>query len=128
MNATELVIAWHNAKRAETEANEKRTKIENEILKLITVKEEGRSSAMLTNTTRCIATSKLSYKVDLKLLQQLTQSWPESERPIKTKVEADESRLKQIRHERPELWKKLAQAITLKPYKTHITLEKVDGV
>jgi len=128
MNVIELITAWHDAKRAETEANAKRNEIERQILKLITVKEEGRSVTMLTNTTRCIATSKLNYKADLKLLQQLTQSWPESERPIKTKVEANEPRLKQIRHERPDLWKKLAQAITLKPYKTHITLEKVDGV
>lgn len=128
MNATELINAWFDAKQAELNATEKRHSVEKELLKLMSVKEEGRTTAMLTNTIRCIATAKLNYKADLKILSDLTKSWPEADRPIKTVLEVDETALKRLRHERPETWKKLALAITLKPAKTHITLERVDGV
>ena len=128
MNATELIAAWFDAKQAELTATEKRHSIEKELLKLMSVKEEGRTTAMLTNTVRCVATAKLNYKADVKVLSDLTKAWPEADRPIKTVVEADESALKKIRHDRPETWKKIALAITLKPAKTHITLERVDGV
>jgi len=128
MNATELIAAWFDAKQAERNATEKRHSVEKELLKLMSVKEEGRTTAMLTNTIRCIATAKLNYKADLKMLSDLTKSWPEADRPIKTVLEVDETALKRLRHERPETWKKLALAITLKPAKTHITLERVDGV
>lgn len=128
MNATELINAWFDAKQAELNATEKRHSVEKELLKLMSVKEEGRTTAMLTNTVRCIATAKLNYKADVKMLSDLTKSWPEVDRPIKTVLEVDETALKRLRHDRPETWKKLALAITLKPAKTHITLEKVDGV
>jgi Rad3-related DNA helicase len=128
MNAIELINAWFDAKQAELNATEKRHSVEKELLKLMSVKEEGRTTAMLTNTVRCIATAKLNYKADVKMLSDLTKSWPEADRPIKTVLEVDETALKRLRHDRPETWKKLALAITLKRAKTHITLEKVDGV
>jgi hypothetical protein len=62
------------------------------------------------------------YKADVERLLALTAAWPE--KPIKTKVEADESFLKTIRNDRPDLWRQIAPAISLKPAKTYITIEE----
>jgi hypothetical protein len=67
-------------------------------------------------------TGKLTYKADVDRLLELTAAWPE--KPIKTKVEADESLLKAIRHDRPDLWRQIAPAITVKPAKTYIVIEE----
>ena len=49
-------------------------------------------------------------------------------RPIKTKIEQDEPALRQIRAERPDLWRQLAVAVTVKPAKVYVQSEVSDGV
>jgi hypothetical protein len=68
-------------------------------------------------------TGKLTYKVDMAKLQALVASWPEDTRPIKTKVEADETKLKAIRAGAPKLWAQLATAVETKPAKTGVSIK-----
>jgi hypothetical protein len=53
----------------------------------------------------------------------LTGSWPVDIRPIKTKIEADETKLKALRSDVPELWAKIADAIETKPAKTGVSIK-----
>lgn len=124
MTPEQLADEWLAAKRAETEANNRRIQIEQEILKLLPAKEEGRSSTTLTNGFRVVSAGKMTYKADVERLLALTNTWPTEAKPIKTKVEADESLLKAIRHDRPDLWRQIAPAISVKPAKTYITVEE----
>jgi hypothetical protein len=117
-----LAQEWLAAKRAELEATNNRLQIEQELLKLVPHKEEGRSATVLTNGMKVVAAGKMIYKADVERLLALTAAWPE--KPIKTKVEADESFLKTIRNDRPDLWRQIAPAISLKPAKTYITIEE----
>jgi hypothetical protein len=125
MNLETLAADWLAAKRAENEANTRRLQIEQDMLKLAPALEEGSQSTILTNGWKFKTTGKLSYKADVDKLLALTAAWPE--KPVKTKVEADESLLKAIRTDRPDLWRQIAPAITVKPAKTYIVVEEVSS-
>ena len=124
----ELAATWLQAKADETAANARRLETEEEILKLLPAKEEGKTTTPISNTTRISTTGKITFKSDIAALQALTMSWPETMRPLKTKIEQDEPALRQIRTERPDLWRQIATAITVKPAKVYIQIEVQDGV
>ena len=126
MTTQELAAAWLAAKRDEQAANARRLEIEADILKQCPAKEEGSTTTELANGWKVKSTGKLTYKADIDALLRLTESWPE--KPVKVKTEADESMLKAIRAERPDLWRAIAPAITVKPAKTALTVEVPDGV
>ncbi len=122
MTAEKLAAEWLIAKREELEAAARRLEIESDLLKMLPHKEEGSASTTLSNGFRFKATGKLAYKADIDKLLALTASWPE--KPVKTKVEADEALLRAIRTDRPDLWRQIAPAITVKPAKTYIVIEE----
>jgi len=122
MTAEKLAAEWLIAKRQELEAAARRLEIESDLLKMLPHKEEGSASTTLSNGFRFKATGKLAYKADIDKLLALTASWPE--KPVKTKVEADEALLRAIRTDRPDLWRQIAPAITVKPAKTYIVIEE----
>jgi hypothetical protein len=122
MNVETLAQQWLQAKRDEAAANARRVEIEQQILTLHPAKEEGSASMPLANGMKLKTTGKLTYKADVDRLLELTAAWPE--KPVKTKVEADESLLRAIRHDRPDLWRQIAPAITVKPAKTYIVIEE----
>jgi len=121
-----LAERWLIVKDAEKQANAERLRIEDKILALSPAKEEGSSSRTLTNGYKLTTTGKLSYKADLDKLLELTTNWPEGQKPVKTETKPDEAALKFIRANRPDLWKRLAQAITVKPMKTSVTIEETE--
>lgn len=120
---------WLIVKEKERKANAERLAIEIQILKLAPAREEGSTSLTLSNGVRIKATGKLSYKADLDKLLEVTANWPEEQKPIKVETTPDEAALKFYRTNRPDLWRKLADAVTVKPLKTSITIEEpADGV
>lgn len=127
-NLEALATQWRVAKERETAANTERLAIEGQLIEQIEAKQEGRTTVLLDNGLKVIATNKLTYKADVDELERVSQSWPISLRPIKVKREADESALKQIRAERPDLWRVVATVVTVKPAKTHFTVEETSGV
>ena len=119
----QLAVEWAAAKEREEEARLERIKVEEQILALHPAKEEGSETLLTPGGAKVTLTGKLSYKVDLAKLQQLVASWPEDTRPIKTKVEADESKLKAIRSGAPKLWAAIAPAVETKPAKTGVAIK-----
>jgi len=122
--AETLAAEWLTVKRQEVEATNRRLQVEAEILKLMPAKEEGSSTTMLTNGWRIKTTGKLTYRAEIDRLLELCAAWPSDAKPVKTKVEADEALLKAIRTDRPDLWRQIAPAITVKPSKTYIVIEE----
>lgn len=118
-----LATQWHAAKRAEDHAREERVKIEEKILKAHPAKQEGSETVTTAMGTKIKLTGKLIYKCDVDQLTALTGDWPEEAKPLKVEVKADEAKLKAIRNDRPDLWKKIAGAIETKPAKTGVAIE-----
>ena len=123
-----LAAQWRAAKEREAAANAERLAIEGQLIEQMDMKEDGRSTVLLDNGLKVVATNKLTYKADVDALMRLSEMWPISLRPIKVKREPDETALKQIRAERPDLWRVLATVVTVKPAKTHFTVEEINGV
>jgi len=123
-----LAAQWRAAKEREAAANAERLAIEGQLIEQMDMKEDGRSTVLLDNGLKVVATNKLTYKADVDALMRLSEMWPISLRPIKVKREPDETALKQIRAERPDLWRVLATVVTVKPAKTHFTVEETSGV
>lgn len=119
-----LAKKWLEAKQKEREATEHRLTVEEEILKAFPAREEGSETTTLDSGVKIRTTGKLSYKGDVEKLKALTATWPESVRPVRVKVELDESLLKAIRTDRPDLWRVIAPALTVKPAKTSIVVEE----
>lgn len=118
-----LALKWQLAKRREEQARDDRIKVEEKILALYPAKDEGTTTVLTPIGHKIRTTGKWSYKCDLDLLQTLTLDWPEDVRPIRTKLEADETRLKTIRCTSPTMWARIAPAITTNPAKTGVSIE-----
>ena len=118
-----LAERWLIVKDAERQANAERLRIEDKILELYPAKEEGSSSWTMTNGYKLKLIGKLSYKADLDALLEITADWPEEQKPVKIETKADEAALKFLRANRPDLWKRIAPAVTTKPMKTSVTIE-----
>ena len=123
MKSDELANDWRKAKQREEAARNDRIAIENQIIELYPTKEEGAMTVHTALGSSITIVGKVTYKVDIEKLTILTSSWPVDIRPIKTKVEADETKLKALRSDVPELWAKIADAIETKPAKTGVSIK-----
>jgi hypothetical protein len=118
----DLTNQWRIAKEKEEAAKELRIFLENELLKLHKMtKQEGSESFTTPNGAKVRLTARMSYKVDIDKLAELTTGWADDARPLKTV--ADESKLKTIRNEAPRMWAEIAQAVTVTPAKVGVAIE-----
>ncbi len=123
MNLDQLATEWRRAKEREEAARNDRVALEQKIIELHPAKEEGALTIHTALGSSITLVGKVTYKVDIDKLTALTGSWPVDIRPIKTKIEADETKLKAMRSGAPELWAKIADAVETKPAKTGVTIK-----
>ena len=116
-----LSTLWLEAKAKETEATNQRIAIEKSIIELVGAKEEGSKSTEFEEL-KITTTGRLSYKADATELLTLTMAWPVDIQPAYLAPKIDETRLKKIRAERPDLWREIARAVVVKPAKTGVTI------
>ena len=119
----QLAVEWAAAKEREDAAKAERIAVEEKILAAHPAKEEGSETLVTPAGAKITLTGKLSYKVNLVAMQALVATWPEDTRPIKTKIEADETKLKAIRASAPKLWAQLATCVETKPAKTGVAIK-----
>lgn len=125
---TEVEIAEElfAAKQAEREANEKRVALEEELIGILGQKEEGAQTHHVGDYKITI-TGKLNRKIDWDMFDStIAARIPESMHPVKIKRELDETGVKYLANNEPQLYKVLASALTIKPAKTAVTI--VQGV
>lgn len=123
MSIDKLADQWRSAKQREEQARLERIEIEQKIIDISTPKEEG--AVTIHTPLGCAITlvGKVTYKCNVEALVALTSSWPEDIRPIKHKVEADETKLKALRADVPKLWAQISSAIETKPAKTGVSIK-----
>lgn len=123
MNEIErLASEWLAIKAEEDKARDKRIEIEKDMLALHPAREEGSETITTPLGVKIKLTGKLTYKANVEQLQALTTAWPEALRPIKTEIKADESALKILRSERPDLWRQIAPAVETKAAKVGVAV------
>jgi hypothetical protein len=119
----QAVQEWIEAKRREDQANAERLALEQVICELSPPPEEGSCTTELPGGMKLVMTARLKYDVDLQKLKDLCADLPVNRRPIKTTEAADETGLKWIRKNDPQTWAALAQAVTVRPMKTSLSVK-----
>lgn len=119
----ELVDQFIGAKAAEAAAAKRRVAIEEQMIALLGKREEGAETHELDNGFKVTITGKVTYSADMEKLQEICAKLPQEFRPIKTKVELDQTGAKYLRANEPAIWAKLAKAITIKPAKTGVEVK-----
>lgn len=126
MSIDKLANEWRSAKQREDQARLERIEIEQKIIDISTPKEEGAVTIYTPLGNNITLVGKVTYKCNVEALVALTSSWPEDIKPIKHKVEADETKLKALRADVPKLWAQISSAIETKPAKTGVSIKFAD--
>lgn len=119
----ELVADFIAAKAAESKANKDRVAIEEQIIAMLGKREEGAETHELSSGMKIIITGKVTYSADMEKLQEICAKLPQEMRPLKTKTELDTTGAKYLRANEPQIWAKLAKAITVKAAKASIEVK-----
>jgi hypothetical protein len=123
---TEVEIAneLFEAREAEKQANERRVELEEELIALLGQKEEG-SQTHEVGDYKVTITGKLIRKIDWDLYDKsIAAKIPESLQPVKVKRELDDSGVKYLANNEPQIYRLLAKALTIKPAKTAVNISK----
>lgn len=122
-NVEALCAEWIAAKQAETDANNRRLKIEAELTQAFDIPQEGSKTYRLENYK--VAVSQPVYrKVDAKEWDSVKGCVPVDLWPIKEKIEVDATGAKWLQEHDPETWRKIARAFETKPGKVSVKVEK----
>lgn len=121
-----LSLFWLAAKAEEQEANKKRIRFEEEILAIVRPNAEGRMSLKLGSGYKLTLTSKMIYKGDCDALEAMSADWPDEYQVVRIKKDLNETKLKEIRMYRPEVWLRMSDAITMKPAKVSVSIERIE--
>lgn len=123
---TEVEIAneLFEAREAEKKANERRVELEEELIAILGQKEEGAQTHEVGDYKVTI-TGKLIRKIDWDLYDKsIAAKIPESLQPVKVKRELDDTGVKYLANNEPQIYRLLAKALTIKPAKTAVTISK----
>lgn len=119
---TEIAQDLFDARQVEREANERRVELEEELIALVGAREEG-SKTHTIGDFKITITGKLNRKIDWEIFDDSIASHiPESLQPVKIKRELDETGVKYLANNEPQLYKLLSKALTIKPAKTAVTI------
>ena len=122
-NIAQLTNEWMNAKREESQANQKRIAVELKMLELLGTPNECSKTHDVGNGLKLTITGKMNYSANMDALIEICEKLPKNMRPLKTETKLDETGAKYLRNNEPETWAIIAPAITVKPAKPSITVK-----
>lgn len=117
------------AKAAEIAANQRRLEAERDVLHLLgEIEAEGTHKSTSGNYTVTVRSS-MNRTIDRDVLVQIAPQIPEqiAKRLFRWKPELELRELRYVQDNEPELYAVIAQAITMKPAKPTVTVERVEG-
>jgi hypothetical protein len=118
---SELEIAedLFNAKMAEKEAEAKRIALEEELVAVLGKRDEG-SKTHTVGDYKVTITGRVSRKIDWEQFDNLSHKIPENLWPVKRAL--DETGVKYLANNEPQLYRVLSQALTVAPAKTTVSI------
>ena len=119
-----LAFELSKAKKLEASAREKRVQIEEQLIELMGVREEG-ATTNEGNFFKVTTTGKLTRKLDVKAFNQIAGQLGEHA-PVKTTVSLDVRKCKTLAVEEPALYQLMCETcIETKPAKTSVAVVEV---
>jgi hypothetical protein len=117
--------ALEKAKGAEEAARLNRVAIEEKIIDLLGVRDEGSFSAN-TGRYKVTTTGKISRKVDWEQYYASVECCiPENMRPVRLKPELDLEGLRYLQNNDPDVYRIMASCITVTPGKPAVTIKEI---
>ena len=125
-NEVEIADELFQAKQDERKANEHRVALAEDLITILGNREEGATTHQVGDYKITI-TGKLKRKINWDMFDStIAARIPESLHPVKLKRELDETGVKYLANNEPQLYKVLASALTIEPAKTDVKI--VQGV
>lgn len=101
-------------------------RIEKTLIPFLNEKQDGSATTRTPLGKKIVLKHKTNYKLDGTKLLKVRNKIPEALLPLKVKELLDESRLKYLRNNEPDVYAIFAQAITATPAKPNVTVEAND--
>lgn len=119
---TEIAEELYYANLDEKLAKERRIKLEQELIDIVGARKEGAQTHTI-GVYKVTITGKLNRKINWELFDQsIAGKIPASLHPVKIKRELDETGVKYIENNEPQIYKLLAPALTVEPAKTNVKI------
>ncbi|UYM14279.1 DUF7173 family protein [Endozoicomonas euniceicola] len=124
----QLAYKLEEAKKAEAEARQLRVAIEADILQTVGVKEEG-SATIKSDWYKVTTTGGITRTLDAKKFEEIKARLPQNvaEKVVRTKPELDVRQFKALKDLSPELYAIMAEAVTSKPRKSSVKIERLEA-
>lgn len=119
----QLVEQWQHAKKMEADAEALRVLIGNKLANTLGVPAEG-SKSYDVGDFKVTVKQPINRKVDWEAFDEATKSTPGALIPVKIKRELDETGLKWIRENKPELYAEISKAVTATPGRIGIDIKE----
>ena len=117
-----LAEEWHKLKREENAAAKSRLAVEESIIALLGKRDEG-SQTTESGNYKITITGKLTRKMDWDKWEQVKSQIAPALHPVKTKLELDETGVKYLKLNEPEVYALLP--IEVKPAKTSVDVKVI---
>jgi len=117
-----LAEQWLQQKTLEDGHRSRRIEIENQMIPHLNKKPEGSSTTETRFGRKITLTNKNNYKLDEVALEEVIETVPANLLPLKIKTTVDVTRLKYMRNNEPETYRKIARAFTSSPAKPAIKI------
>jgi len=101
-------------------------RIEKTLIPLLNGKQDGSATTRTPLGKKIVLKQKNNYKLDGTKLLKVRNKIPEALLPLKVKELLDETRLKYLRNNEPEVYAIFAEALTSTPAKPNVTVEAND--
>jgi len=124
-NVNALARDWLDAKKAETEAQKRRHKIEAQLAQALEVKDEGAITHNIEGY-KVTLTQPVTRKLNARAWALVEGGCPEALRPVKSVLSADVAGVKWLADNEPAIWRKIASAFETKPGKIGVKVEEVN--
>lgn len=116
---TEIAEDLFKAKQAEREAEERRIQLEEELVAVLGKRDEG-SKTHTVGQYKVVITGRVNRKIDWEAFDQLSHKIPENLWPVKRAL--DVTGVKYLANNEPQLYKVLANALTVEEAKTTVSI------
>ncbi len=122
----DLYEQWLHAKSDEDSARKRRIDAESDIVAAHGCKDEG-SATHHADGYKITITGKINRTLDRAAWESIAPDIPENLRPVEYKPSLDVKGLRYLKQNEPALYAKAAEAITAKPGKAAVKIEKEEG-
>jgi hypothetical protein len=112
------------AKESEHAARAARQLIEDKIVALTGLKDYGQKTVPIPGA-KVIVKPNFSYSLDKEAWDAIAPTFPQSLLPYRVKREPNESRIRTIKQNHPDLYARLATALTMKPIRPTVEIELI---